>query len=214
MVDSNNSVFIIFDECVECGNCLRSANCPTNAIYQQKLDYPRSIRKILSDPLVPDPITGVYGRGTEEIKTNDIRNNIKEGWIGMAVELGRPITGTRFRDAEKVTKAIAKHSVKYEEANPVTPMIMDKKTGEFKKEIINEKVISAILEFLIEPSKLIPVLESLEEVSKKVDCVFCIDIASRCDTDSISLHEKLLKDTKYENYIFPNGKYNLGLGKI
>ena len=32
---------IDLDECVECGNCLRSARCPVDAIYLDDLGWPR-----------------------------------------------------------------------------------------------------------------------------------------------------------------------------
>ncbi len=37
---------IDLDLCAECSNCLRSGVCPNDAIYQQPLEWPRTIRSI------------------------------------------------------------------------------------------------------------------------------------------------------------------------
>ena len=60
---------IDFDECVECGVCLRAHVCPKKAIYQQPLEYPRSVRSLMSDVLTIAPESGISGRGTEEMKS-------------------------------------------------------------------------------------------------------------------------------------------------
>ena len=83
-------VDIDFDECVECGVCLRSNVCPKKAIYQQPLEYPRSVRSLMSDVLTIAPESGISGRGTEEMKTNEVTGRFPDGTVGIAVELGRP----------------------------------------------------------------------------------------------------------------------------
>ncbi len=72
----NKKADIIWDECIECGVCLRVAVCPKKAIYQQPLEWPRSVRSIYSDPLNVHKETGLAGRGTEEIKTNDVNRPV------------------------------------------------------------------------------------------------------------------------------------------
>lgn len=49
------------EECVECGNCLRMAQCPVDAIYQQELSWPRTVRSVLSDPLTVAQSPGFPG---------------------------------------------------------------------------------------------------------------------------------------------------------
>ncbi len=207
----DGTVDINFDECVECGNCLRANVCPTDAIYQQELEYPRIIRSIMSDPYVSAPVSGIPGRGTEEIKTNDVTGRFKRGWIGMAIELGRPITGARIRDVEKVAMAIVKHGIEFEKINPTTEMMSDPKTGKFKEELLDEKVLSAILEFPVKPEKVPALLQTLEELSKELDCIFSLDIASRCNPDLSVPHEEIIAQTGH--WISPNAKTNIGLGR-
>ena len=53
--------------------------CPTAAFEPDELTWPRVVRRAFSDPRVPHESTGVEGRGTEEVKTNDISGRVKTG---------------------------------------------------------------------------------------------------------------------------------------
>lgn len=90
------------NECVECEICRTIKICPVNALEMPELEWPRSLRNQFSNPTVPHPKTNVPGRGTEEMKTNDVTGRFKRGRVGMAAELGRPGTGAFFVDVEKV----------------------------------------------------------------------------------------------------------------
>ncbi len=164
------------DECVECSTCYRFLpseglppalvrfarraiallrlrfdqpldRCPTGALEPPDLEWPRSLRRAFSDPLVVHDDTGLAGRGTEEIKTNDITGRIGEGEAGMVIDLGRPGIGVNFSDIQKVTMALAALGTEFEPDNPVTLLMEDRATGQLKPEILDEKVLSAIIEF-------------------------------------------------------------------
>jgi len=90
----NQETMIDFDECVECGVCLRIGICPADAIKKTELTWPRSVRSIYSDPLNIHKETGLAGRGTEESKTNDVTGRFRRGEFGIAIEVGRPGIGT------------------------------------------------------------------------------------------------------------------------
>ncbi len=199
------------DECVECGACLRSKACPVDALYEQELSWPRTVRKILSDPLTVAVETGIPGRGTEEMKTNDVTGRFKRGYAGVAIELGRPLLGARFRDVEKVARAMARFGVEFEKLNPTTSLIEDPKTGKFKDDVLNEKVLSAIVEFAIPLEKLSDVLYALERVSHDVETVFSVDVCSRCNDDGSIPHEEILSKGNWWHSI--NVKTNVGLGR-
>ena len=77
-------------ECVDCGVCYRAHICDADALYEPKPEWPRSVRGTFSNPLVEHKETRVPGRGTEEMKTNDVTGRFKWGEAGMAVEMGRP----------------------------------------------------------------------------------------------------------------------------
>ena len=137
------------DECVECGVCLRAQVCPVEAIYlpESSKEYPRYLRAAFSDPGVQFPETFQGGRGTEEMKTNDVTGKFRRGQFGMTLEFGRPGTGARFKEVEKVTRVLGDLDVHLEEANPLYFLMEDKKTGRMKPEVREEKVLSCILEF-------------------------------------------------------------------
>ena len=130
--------------CVECGLCLRAEICPVDAIYRPDLAWPRILREHFSNPLTQHPVTALPGRGTEEIKTNDVTGRLKPGFAGMAVEMGRPGVGSTFRDLEKVSKTLGKLGVRFEPENPITTIMVDEKTGKLKDEILDERFLSGI----------------------------------------------------------------------
>ncbi len=96
------------DECADCGVCFRAKVCPVNAIVDEVYVWPRSVRSAFSNPLVLHKETRVPGRGTEEVKTNEVTGQFKKGYIGVTAEMGRPGVGVRFRDVEKVAQALAR----------------------------------------------------------------------------------------------------------
>jgi predicted molibdopterin-dependent oxidoreductase YjgC len=81
------------DKCTDCGMCIRANICPVNALYQEVEDWPREIRGILSNPMIEFKGSQVPGRGTEEMKTNDVKGTYLPGEVGVGVELGRPGSG-------------------------------------------------------------------------------------------------------------------------
>ncbi len=202
---------IDFDECAECGNCLRMANCPVDAIYQQEMVYPRTVRSILSDPLTIAEESGISGRGTEEMKTNEVTGRFKLGAVAIAVEVGRPVTGARLYDVEKIAQAVAKLNVEFESINPTTSLMSDPGTGKLKDELLNEKVLSAILEFAIKPEQMPDLFDALKAVSSTIDAVFSLDVATRIAPDGSVPTDAAIKASGL--WIAPNGKTNVGLGR-
>ena len=104
------------------------------------------VRRAFSDPRVPHESTGVEGRGTEEVKTNDVSGRVKVGEVGFTIEFGRPGVGVWFRDIQKMSWALAKAGVSFEKKNPVTSLMSDVATGTLREDILDEKVLSAIVE--------------------------------------------------------------------
>ena len=202
---------IDLDECAECGVCLRSAKCPTGAIYQQPMEYPRTIRSLMSDVLTVAEESQISGRGTEEMKTNEVTGRFKPGIAGVAIEVGRPITGTRMIDAEKIAMAVCALNVEFEPCNPVTSMMSDPRTGKFKDELLNEKVLSAILEFAVKLEQLPELFKILKKVEKEIDAVFSLDLACRLNADGSNPTRRYIEEAGL--WVAPNGKTNVGLGR-
>lgn len=199
------------DECVDCGVCLRSQVCPVDCIIDEPAPWPRAIRAAFSNPFKEHKTTGLVGRGTEEVKTNEVTGKLKPGWLALGVEFGRPITGARLRDVEKVTQALAKVEVKFEPRNPVTALMTDPTTGKMQPDVLNEKVLSAIIECVFPREKGPAVLKALQEVTKEIDTVCSVEMADLVEPDENVPMEKMLSDSGIFYRI--NGKTNIGLGR-
>ena len=65
------------------------------------------------------------GRGTEEVKTNDVRGRVQVGEVGFTIEFGRPGVGVWFRDIQKAVLALAAGGVHFEKKNPITSLMTD-----------------------------------------------------------------------------------------
>src|SRR5512139_1603697 len=202
-LDEDGKSTVNQDECVECFTCYRVLRneeypawlvrglrkvlsffhlgylaavdvCPTGAITPPVLQWPRSIRAAFSDPTTVHPGTGIPGRGTEEIKCNEVTGRLRKGEAGLVIELGRPGIGARFRDIEKVAMALAKLHPHFESKNPVTQLMVSTDTGKMKEEILDEKVLSAIIELKTKQENIPELLQALDTVQKEVDTVISV----------------------------------------
>lgn len=227
------------DECVECYTCYRGLSvehlfpplvrairrvarvfrfrfdpepdvCPTAAITPQPLAWPRVVRRAFSDPVVPHESTGLGGRGTEEVKTNELTGRIGPGEVGLTVELGRPGIGVRFHEIQEMTRALAGLGLPFEKKNPVTALMTDPDRGDLNPEILGEKILSAIVEVKTTQERALPVLRAIEAVSRGLDTVVSVGVGVRCEPDGGSPMEALLRE---HGYAFHRGKTNLGLGR-
>jgi len=175
------------------------------------LKWPRNLRAQFSDPSTVHPGTGVPGRGTDEIKTNDVTGRLGKGDTGLVVEIGRPGIGAYFRDVEKIAMELAKLKPHFEKENPVTQLMVDPESGKMRDDILNEKVLSAIIEMKVRQERVLEFLHALEKIQKEVDTVISVGIASRCLPDGTLPHEDWVKKAGYA--LSPNGKTNIGLGR-
>ncbi len=227
------------DECVECYACYRGMSretlnprvvrlvrqaaelfrfrfdpepdvCPTSAITPTELTWPRTVRRAFSDVLVTHESTGVLGRGTEEVKTNDVTGRLGPGTAGFVVELGRPSIGARFHDVQKVAMALASAGAVFEANNPLTGLMTDPARGTLNPEILDEKVLSAILELQTGMEEVERVLDVLAEVADEIDTVMAVGVAARCDGDGRNPLEEILPRAGFP---ILRAKTNLGLGR-
>ncbi|MBI3210297.1 MAG: 4Fe-4S binding protein [Candidatus Solibacter usitatus] len=229
------------DECVECYSCFNGLSqehlnpvivrtmrkvfqmmrlrfdpepdvCPTAAFEPDKLEWPRMVRRAFSDPRVPHESTGVQGRGTEEVKTNDVSGRIKVGEVGFTVEFGRPGLGARFHEIERMSVALARLGVSFEKKNPVTSLMSDTATGRIREDILNEKVLSAILEIKTTVDRTEEIIRAIWEVEKQIDTVVTIGVGTRCDEQG---DENVVAPVLERlGYKLQRAKTNTGLGKI
>lgn len=218
IAERNDIFFIDEDECVECGVCLRDSNCPVDAISmpEESMKYPRSLRAIFSDPAVQYPeelFPGLKqgGRGTEEMKTNDVTGKFPRGEYGITLEFGRPGIGTRLLEVEKVTSRLASLGVHMEEANALYFLMDDLEKGLLKEEVRNEKVLSVILELSVTEEKLEAVVTQIREALEDVNTVVSWGLVTRFEDDgSLPVIARL---EKLGMTVRPNAKVNVGLGR-
>jgi hypothetical protein len=208
MID--NKAVIDEESCVECSVCYRDANCPVNAIKIKRLEWPREVRVPFSNVIATHKVSGVAGRGTEEMKTNDVTNRYGFGEVGISIELGRPGVGSRLKNIELFTTRFSRIGVMYEEKSPVTSLIIDD-DGHINEDVKDERVLSAIIEFKVPTKKLSHILEIIREVEKEIDTVFSVGIVSRIKENNTQEIINRISQLGFE--VRPNAKINIGLGR-
>jgi hypothetical protein len=186
--------------------------CPTAAFEPDELQWPRVVRRAFSDPRVPHESTGVEGRGTEEVKTNDVTGRVKAGEVGFTIEFGRPGVGVWFRDIQVLCTALAQAGVQFEKKNPVTSLMTDVAAGTIREDIMDEKVLSAIVEIKVPVARVEEVIRLVWEVEKRIDTVVAIGVGSRCDSDGEE--DVVAPILERLGYKLERAKTNIGLGRI
>jgi NAD-dependent dihydropyrimidine dehydrogenase PreA subunit len=199
------------DECVECSACFRSNVCPEGAIQEEPLEWPRILRKAFSDPVYTHKGTDIPGRGTEEMKTNDVTGRFRDGFIGIGLEFGRPGVGARFRDAEKAIRKLLPLGVQLEPKNPLTQLIADPATGALQPEVLNEKVLSTIVEAIIPVERFPEVVAAVHAIAAEADTVISFGVISKVAPDGSVPAVKAMQAAGLTPSI--NGKVNVGLGR-
>lgn len=229
------------DECVECGTCFRGMSqehlnptlvrtvrklarvfrfrfepepdvCPTAAFVMNELEMPRLVRQVFSDPVVEHKSTGIKGRGTEEVKTNDVNPRVGVGEVGYTIEFGRPGVGVRFHEIQEMTLELARMGVKFEAKNPITHLMTDRGTGQIRADILDEKILSAIVEIKTTLDQVEAVLGTVEDVNRRIDTVTAVGISTRCDDGGEETElAQVLEDLGYGA---ERAKTNMGLGRL
>ena len=201
------------DLCFECCVCHRWDGCPTHAFEPEtSLPWPRSLRRLFSDPLALFEGTSVSGRGTEEMKTDDVSDRFAGDVLGISVDVGRPNVGTRFDEVERICAVLAEAGLRFAPDNPVTELMDDVRRGTLPEEIRDERVLSAVIEGLTDLWGLPPVLSALEKVAGNVDTVFSVGLIARTPgPDGIERLKSIARGAG--GCPRPSAKINLGLGK-
>lgn len=238
---ASNRAVINRDECVECYACYNGLSteklnpplvrmirklfqiarvrfdpepdvCPTSAFEPENLQWPRVVRRAFSDPRATHESTGIQGRGTEEVKTNDVTGRVGQGEVGFTIEFGRPGVGVWLRDIQKMTKALAEANVAFETRNPLTLLMSDISTGTLREDVLEEKVLSAIVEIKVKVDRTEEILTLVREVEKEIDTVVALGVGTRCDENG---EENVLAPIlKRFGYKLERAKTNTGLGRI
>ena len=186
--------------------------CPTSAFEPDDLAWPRVVRRAFSDPRATHESTGVQGRGTEEVKTNDVTGRVKRGEVGFTIEFGRPGVGVWFRDIQVMTQALARANVPFEKKNPLTFLMSDVATGTLRDDVLDEKVLSAIVEIKVTADRVEEIIALVHEVEKRIDTVVALGVSTRCDEDG---EENVVAPILARlGYKLERAKTNTGLGRL
>ncbi len=105
--------------------------------------------------------------------------------------------------------ALAKFGVEFEAENPVSALMEDTKKGLFPAEILDEKVLSAILEFKIENRRLDHLLIAIKDIATRIDTVFSLGLINRVESDGSIPAELIAREAGF--FPRPNMKTNVGL---
>jgi hypothetical protein len=88
----------------------------------------------------------------------------------------------------------------------------DVKTGTLREDILNEKVMSAILEIKVPVERSEEIIRLVWEVEKRIDTVVALGVGTRCAPDG----EEIVVAPILEKlgYKLDRAKTNIGLGRI
>jgi hypothetical protein len=117
-----------------------------------------------------------------------------------------------MREIQEMAWTLARAGVSFEKRNPLTSLMSDVATGTLRPDILNEKVMSAILEIKVPVSRTEEVIRLVWDVEKRIDTVVALGVGTRCDdvgdeTIVAPILEKL-------GYKLERAKTNIGLGRI
>lgn len=236
-----NRAVIAHDECVECSACYRGMSqehlsptlvrivrglarlfrfrfepepdvCPTAAFVMEELTWPRIVRRVFSDPVVEHESTGIHGRGTEEVKTNDVAGRVEVGEVGYVIEMGRPGVGVRFHEIQAMTMELANRGVVFEPKNPVTQLMTDADRGTLREDLLDEKILSAIVETKTLIQEVESMLDAVWDVATRIDTVVSVGVSTRCGENG---QDRILAPIlKGRGLPLDRAKTNMGLGRI
>ncbi len=197
---------IDIEGCVECFNCYRNEICPVYAITPSQLEWPRSIRRTLSDPQTLHSDSNLPIRVADE--EGSTQSNAP-GLVWVAIEVGRPNLGTRLLDAEKVAMGVAGGGMRFNPESPLAGLMLDRQTGKMKEDVLNERVLTAVLEGTVSHEKLEGFLNSLEETGHQIATVMSVSLSVPVSEEPSLRMGEILKAKKIE--VSRIGKIDLGL---
>ena len=208
--------YIEQNECVDCYVCVRQQRqfCKREAFEPAELtSFYKQFAHVMSDPCENHGVTGVTGRGTEEVKTNDVTGRVSKGHVGFCIDVGRPGAGCYLYDVEKIAMAIAAAGVKLLDAShtPLAALMTNLDTGKLKEDCLNTRMLSVIVEGSCEDKDFKNVMRALLKVKDEIDTVFSLGLILRVDENGKNPILSCLDVLEIPQPF--RGKVNVGLGK-
>jgi hypothetical protein len=108
--------------------------------------------------------------------------------------------------------ALAQAGVAFEKKNPVTSLMSDVATGTIREDILDEKVLSAIVEIKVPVARAEEIVRLVWQVEKQIETVVALGVGVRCDEQG----EENIVGPMLEKlgYKLERAKTNIGLGRI
>lgn len=131
----------------------------------------------------------------------------------LTIDVGRPGVGARMYDVEKIAMACAQNGVKLEgkECTPLAALMPDLSTGKLEEGVLNERLLSVIVEGNCAEEDLPQVLAALKKVAGEIETVFSLGLIMRIDENGYNPALRCLDDLGIPQ---PHrAKINVGLGK-
>jgi hypothetical protein len=111
-----------------------------------------------------------------------------------------------------MTWALAKAGVAFEKKNPITSLMEDVPTGTLRPDILNEKILSAIVEIKVTIDRTEEIIRLVREIESQVDTVIAIGVGARCDENGEE--DEVAPILERLGYKLERAKTNIGLGRI
>jgi hypothetical protein len=194
---------------------MRHTICPSDAFEPTELTtYIKQFQHVISDAAETHGIKkGTTGRGGKEVKTQDVTGRIKQGQVGITIDMGRPGLGVYLRDVEKVAMALIGAGVVMppSDKSPLGSLMQDPASGELVPEYLDYHFHSLLMEGTTTTEQLPVVLKALKEVETKIETVFAVGLVMHVDKNCYNSALDCLDDLDIPK---PHrGKVNLGLGR-
>ena len=100
----------------------------------------------------------------------------------------------------------------FEKKNPVTSLMSDVASGTIREDILDEKVLSAIVEIKVPVERVEEVIRLVREMEKQIDTVVALGVGARCDAKGEdNVVAPILERMGYK---LERAKTNIGLGRV
>jgi hypothetical protein len=108
--------------------------------------------------------------------------------------------------------ALADAGVTFEKRNPITSLMSNVATGTLREDVLNEKLMSAIVEIKVPIERVEEIVRLVWDIEKRIDTVVALGVGTRCDENGqdnvvAPVLEKL-------GYSLQRAKTNIGLGRV
>jgi hypothetical protein len=111
-----------------------------------------------------------------------------------------------------MTSALAQAGALFEKKNPLTLLMTDLATGMLREDILNEKILSGIVEIKVPVERLDEIIRLVRTVEQDLDTVVALGVGTRCDEDGEE--EVVAPILSRLGYKLERAKTNIGLGRV